>query len=464
MATATKERPSAEQTRIINKEARKVVLDKFAAEFGMDRSWTRSGDFIALFLLKTFDFQMTSEYRGALTNFTGVCNKCGVSGTSQWSYIQQGGSPCTSWLCTGRGIPPDEVFVDNLREHGLELVGTHPTSASEQIEVRHVGGDTPCQQVFDVYWAILQFNWNCRVCSNQQVVVGFNDLATVLPDLAAEMLYEDPTTFTSSSTKKVWWECSVCGYTREQMVNHRAAGVGCGVCSGFKVLAGFNDLATTRPELAEEMIWPDPTTVTRGSAKSARWCCSKCGNEWETFTVARRGSGGHGCPECKFGGFDLASPSGTVYVSNHATEVGRPRRRMGKCGVTKRFDKRRREHEISKLNFRDGSISMLTHSDPYVAKTIEDMIHNGMKAADLTITDVDLQKDGKPLAPKEIFRVRKVRVDDEIFADIYDLLDWVQVQTDEGLAQALGINDEVFCTDCDGAVQYPISSLVHTQI
>jgi hypothetical protein len=137
---------------------------------------------------------------------------------------------------------------------------------------------------------------------------------------------------------------------------------------------------------------------------------------------------------------------------------------MGKCGVTKRFDKRRREHEISKLNFRDGSISMLTHTDPYVAKFIEDTVHNGMKAADLTITDVDLQKDGKPLAPKEIFQARKVRVDDEIFADIYELLEWVQVQSDEDFARALDINDEWLCTNCDGVVQYPLDSLIYTEL
>ncbi len=62
---ATKEKTRKQQLRIDHKEARKVVLDKFAAEFGLGRSWTRSGDFIALFLLKTFNFQMTSEYKGA---------------------------------------------------------------------------------------------------------------------------------------------------------------------------------------------------------------------------------------------------------------------------------------------------------------------------------------------------------------------------------------------------------------
>ena len=38
----------------------------------------------------------------------------------------------------------------------------------------------------------------------------------------------------------------------------------CPVCSGRQVLAGFNDLLTSRPELASEAFEWDPTTVSAG--------------------------------------------------------------------------------------------------------------------------------------------------------------------------------------------------------
>jgi hypothetical protein len=41
---ATKEKTRKQQSRIDRKEARKVVLDKFAAEFGMGRGWLERVD------------------------------------------------------------------------------------------------------------------------------------------------------------------------------------------------------------------------------------------------------------------------------------------------------------------------------------------------------------------------------------------------------------------------------------
>jgi hypothetical protein len=82
-------------------------------------------------------------------------------------------------------------------------------------------------------------------------------------------------------------------------VRNRVIGQKCPYCSGRRVLPGFNDLATEKPDLALE--WhPDkndikPSEVTKGSKEKVWWICSK-GHEWQA-TVANR-SKGSGCPIC----------------------------------------------------------------------------------------------------------------------------------------------------------------------
>ena len=51
---------------------------------------------------------------------------------------------------------------------------------------------------------------SCPICSNKQILKGYNDLETVNPLLAVEWNYEKndnltPSMFTSGSHKKVWW-------------------------------------------------------------------------------------------------------------------------------------------------------------------------------------------------------------------------------------------------------------------
>ncbi|MFM7785036.1 MAG: hypothetical protein ACKPE6_10410, partial [Gammaproteobacteria bacterium] len=57
-------------------------------------------------------------------------------------------------------------------------------------------------------------------------------------------------------------------------------GSGCPYCIGKKILAGFNDLSTTHPELATEAFKWDPTTLGFGSGKKVKWKCPE-GHVWE---------------------------------------------------------------------------------------------------------------------------------------------------------------------------------------
>ncbi|MBR2742254.1 MAG: zinc-ribbon domain-containing protein [Clostridia bacterium] len=75
----------------------------------------------------------------------------------------------------------------------------------------------------------------CPYCANKKVLKGFNDLATLNPELAKEWHPSKNgklTAFdvTPSSGKKVWWICSN-GHEFEATVYNRKAGRGCPKCS-----------------------------------------------------------------------------------------------------------------------------------------------------------------------------------------------------------------------------------------
>ena len=55
----------------------------------------------------------------------------------------------------------------------------------------------------------------CPYCSHNKVLAGFNDLATVLPEVAAEWSNKNekkPNEVTAFANSKAWWKCNTCGY------------------------------------------------------------------------------------------------------------------------------------------------------------------------------------------------------------------------------------------------------------
>jgi hypothetical protein len=126
--------------------------------------------------------------------------------------------------------------------------------------------------------------------------VGVNDLQTVNPALAAELVDQSlATTLTASSARKVDWVCAA-GHQWAARVQNRSYGSGCPFCFGKQVLPGFNDLATTHPDLAAELADRSlATTLTAFSNKKVDWVCA-AGHQW-TAKINHR-SNGSGCPFC----------------------------------------------------------------------------------------------------------------------------------------------------------------------
>ena len=142
----------------------------------------------------------------------------------------------------------------------------------------------------------------CPYCSGRFAVKGENDLQAINPTLAKEWNYEKndeltPVDTTPNSHKKAWWKCNQ-GHEWQATISDRNRGRGCPYCSNKKVLLGYNDLATTNPEIATE--WHPtkngdllPTMVSSGSHKKVWWKC-KSGHEWQ-YKVSNRNN----CPECE---------------------------------------------------------------------------------------------------------------------------------------------------------------------
>ena len=119
---------------------------------------------------------------------------------------------------------------------------------------------------------------------------GYNDLRTTHPEIAREWKKErngdlKPTDVIASSNKRVWRKCKE-GHEWSGLIANRArkgkADPGCPYCSGRKVLAGYNDLAATHPDIAAMRHLRmnkrlKPTGVQAVSRKLA-WWRGECGH------------------------------------------------------------------------------------------------------------------------------------------------------------------------------------------
>ena len=181
----------------------------------------------------------------------------------------------------------------------------------------------------------------CPICSNKKVLAGYNDLATLRPEVATEWHFErnaplQPTEVSAQSHKSVWWLCSQ-GHEWKSTITNRSnllIKAGCPYCSNQKVLPGYNDLATTNPELAAEAHGWDPSTITGGANQKRTWMCSE-GHEWKALVSAR--SRGNGCPVCSTSGFN-PSLDGWLYFLVH------PEWRMHQIGISNQPDNRLADH------------------------------------------------------------------------------------------------------------------------
>jgi hypothetical protein len=164
---------------------------------------------------------------------------------------------------------------------------------------------------------------------------GYNDLQTKYPEIAMEAFGWDPSTFLPKSGKSKEWKCKDGHIWKATIGSRTGLQAGCPYCSNTRVLAGFNDLATTHPEIAGQACGWDPSTITFGSNSKKLWRCT-AGHKWRISPSVRTGKGGSGCPTCAETGFD-PNAEGYLYFLTHQNwgmfQIGitnNPDRRIGK--------------------------------------------------------------------------------------------------------------------------------------
>jgi G:T-mismatch repair DNA endonuclease (very short patch repair protein) len=160
-------------------------------------------------------------------------------------------------------------------------------------------------------------HWKCRNGhrwqSTARAVAGKSEPCTSckhdsneLPELLAEEWDTTQNQLLPSGVnpqRSVWWKGTECGHVWKAKIAHRLNGSGCVYCSGYAVLEGFNDLATTHPALVKQWhptknLPLEATQVTAGS-KQRVWWLDEYGHEWDTFVYSRaRTSNSSGCPSC----------------------------------------------------------------------------------------------------------------------------------------------------------------------
>lgn len=146
----------------------------------------------------------------------------------------------------------------------------------------------------------------CPYCSGIKLMKGFNDFATLHPDLASEWSERNgsltPDSVNEKSTRNVWWHCNKCGNEYKAVIKSRVKGLQCPVCAERSVLPGYNDLATTDPDLALEWDYEKnrkwtPQTISRNSMYPV-WWKGACGHTWKD-KVCNRAVDKAGCIYCE---------------------------------------------------------------------------------------------------------------------------------------------------------------------
>ena len=146
----------------------------------------------------------------------------------------------------------------------------------------------------------------CPFCAGKKVLTGYNDLQTVNPTLTLEWDYEKngnltPENFFANSHEKVWWKCSK-GHEWQATIASRNNGRRCPYCSNKSLLQGYNDLATTHPEIAKEWDYNKngnitPSNVMAGSNNKKYWFVCENGHSYSSTLLNRKK--GRGCPVCR---------------------------------------------------------------------------------------------------------------------------------------------------------------------
>ena len=239
----------------------------------------------------------------------------------------------------------------------------------------------------------------CPICSNRKIQAGVNDLKTTHSTLSSQAYKWDTTKYIAGSEEIKEWICKFGHIWNESIYKRAYREYGCTVCSGRKLLVGFNDLKTKFPLIAAEAHGWDPSELISGYGKHMDWKCSN-GHIWSA-EVSKRTSGGNGCPTCGKYGFTTFEPGWLYLMDNEKLD-------MLKIGISNVPDIRMAMHKRTGWKVSDVRGPM----DGDLAKNWESAILRMLKAkgADLSNSKIAGKFDGYSEAwSKSTFPVKSIK-------------------------------------------------------
>jgi DNA-directed RNA polymerase subunit RPC12/RpoP len=145
---------------------------------------------------------------------------------------------------------------------------------------------------------------NCPYCLNIKVLVGYNSLEDIRPDLISEWSDKNDNKmneFLESSSHSAIWKCSTCnGEYRLGIRNRLNQRVSCPYCLNVKALPGYNSLEDTNPTLIGEWSRNNRKKINEflaSSSEIAIWKCKNCNGEY-ALRIHERVSKNQTCPYC----------------------------------------------------------------------------------------------------------------------------------------------------------------------
>ena len=147
---------------------------------------------------------------------------------------------------------------------------------------------------------------DCPTCSGKKLLCGYNDLATMYPNIAAEWAPENgsltPADVLPGAKRRIWWECPRGHVWKASPAARVTESRACPYCTGRSLAKGHSDLKTLAPELAAQ--WHPtgngalrPEDMKASSPKKVWWICEK-GHIWQASVKSRMERSDAGCRIC----------------------------------------------------------------------------------------------------------------------------------------------------------------------
>ncbi len=241
--------------------------------------------------------QPLEPYQNAISDWRCRCLNCHQIVISRYNRVQQG-SRCPRCAATNAGMRirlSEESAIEKLKEYNLEALEPYVKS--------DVKWKCRCVSCGDIVYPKLKNlqrgDGGCFRCGMKKAGLKNTMSQEEAFQIALAAGFEPLEPYKNALAK---WKMRhiLCGgivYPKlNSIANVSETSSGCAVCTGHQVKKGFNDLATTHPELSVEADGWDPSEITQGSNLRKDWKCS-LQHQWSAL-VSVRTSKHSGCPYC----------------------------------------------------------------------------------------------------------------------------------------------------------------------